>query len=161
MGQAKQSSSLLGGVKLDVLVHRVCAITLCNSFSMSQFCNHFGTSRLCNSLPYIVRTYIMAWGTNTCLKHLVLGPYFRDQSQSRSQGLGMRVAVSWRKLSAWSALSMPPAFSVFPLAVENQLEEATARIGMGSWTGIGSLATQGLHRSDVKCAVVCWFSCSL
>ena len=48
--------------------------------------------------------------------HLALGPYFQYQSQSRSQGLGMRLAVSQRKLTptARSAPSTGPTFSILP-----------------------------------------------
>ena len=89
-------------------------------------------------------------GTNICLKDLVLGPYFQDQSQVSSQGLA-RLAVSRGKPSERSALSMP-AFSVLPTSCRDSAGKdrgMTARI----WH-MGSLPTQGLSGSEGKCAVV-------
>ena len=65
----------------------------------------------------------------------------------------MRLAVSWRKSSQRSA--MPPAFSILPTSCRESAGRHNCQDREGELdVCIGSLATQRLSGSGVKCAVV-------
>ena len=105
----------------------------------------------------------MARGTIICLKHLVLEPYFQDQTQCRSWWLGMRLAVSRCKPSAQSALLIGPAFSILPTSCRESAGQGNCQDRNGELDGhrLTGYTRTAYSRLGAKCTVVCWFSCSL